>query len=92
MGQKAGITCVSRRIMHDFVNCSQVTECQSSKALRDHLVRPPYLLPVRVKEAAGGERDLSKVNQLFPVFQAPASFWLYDLYAIHFQLLGPLTA
>lgn len=26
---------------HGFVNCSQVTECQSSKTLRNHQARPP---------------------------------------------------
>lgn len=51
-----------------------------------------HILPVRVKEAKRGERDLSKVSQLFPTFQTPVGFWVYDLYAIHVQLFGPLTA
>lgn len=67
MEGKAGIIFVSRRIMHDFGNGSQVTECQHYKGPelsdpKEIIQAGPHILPVSVIEASGVERNLSMVN------------------------------
>lgn len=77
--------------MHDFSNCSQVTECQSSKGpQRSSSQTPTFYSKGRRGQKTG--KGILQGQLALPTFQTSAGFWLYDLYAINFQLLGLLTA
>ena len=61
----SGIICVSRMIMHDFANCTQVTECQRSTGPQRSSSQTPHFL---TNKGRRGQRRGKRLVQRQPGF------------------------